>query len=54
MMSSFEPPAGIMGKHISAGSHRKSMTTLRSFTDRAFSRIGSTSSGVSARSPTHP
>src|SRR5581483_9751127 len=44
-MSSFDAPAGTIGKHISRGSTRKSITTLRSSTDSAFSITGSTSSG---------
>src|SRR5207237_7936455 len=43
MMSSFDAPAGTMGKTISPGSTRKSMTTLRSPTDSALSSTASTS-----------
>src|SRR6185503_4694415 len=54
MMSSLEAPAGTIGKHISPASQRKSITTLRSSTDSAFSITVSTSSGRSARRPTAP
>src|SRR5207253_8786065 len=54
MMSSFEAPAGTIGKTISWGSQRKSITTLRSVTESALSMTASTSSGDSARSPTAP
>src|SRR5207244_6167696 len=54
MMSSFEAPAGTIGKTISRGSTRKSITTLRSSTEKAFSMTASTSPGSSARSPTQP
>ncbi len=54
MISSFDAPAGTMGKHISRESTRKSITTLRSVIDSAFSITASTSSGCSARRPTHP
>src|SRR5439155_24845448 len=36
MMSSLDAPAGTIGKHISLGSTRKSITTLRSSIDNAF------------------
>src|SRR4029453_19167989 len=54
MMSSFDAPAGTIGKTISLGSTRKSITTLRSSTEYAFSITASTSSGLSARRPTAP
>src|SRR5262245_35996524 len=54
MMSSLLAPAGTIGKHISFESTRKSMTTLRSAIDSALSITASTSSGCSARRPTHP
>src|SRR5919106_330813 len=54
MMPSFEAPAGIIGKHISAGSTLKSMTLGRSSTASALSITASISSVDSARSPMAP
>src|SRR6185437_2532301 len=53
-MSSLDAPAGTIGKTFSRASVRKSTTTGRSSTLLAFSMAGATSSGDSARMPTHP
>ena len=53
-MSSLEAPAGTIGNTFSKASVRKSTTTGRSSMEFAFSMAGPTSSGVSARMPTHP
>ena len=53
-MSSLEEPAATIGNTFSKASVRKSTTTGRSSMEFAFSMAGPTSSGVSARMPTHP
>jgi hypothetical protein len=53
-MSSLDEPAATIGYTFSKASVRKSTTTGRSSMELAFSMAGPTSSGVSARMPTHP
>ena len=53
-MASLDCPAGTIGNTFSKASVRKSTTTGRSSMALAFSIAGPTSSGDSARMPTHP